>query len=173
MSTVRLPVYVQFGPSLGGQAANVYYQVFDANNTSVINRNNNGVVEKKDYSNGAAGAYKITIVADLAWAFPLSVEWTVSGTAGAGVFANSVIGWDLVLIRGQGVLLDLTQPIPDSKAATLGGALAGLWALAWGKVVKNLTTKTLGLFGPGNTSTTPSGSFQLDDVVNPSERLPV
>jgi hypothetical protein len=70
-------------------------------------------------------------------------------------------------------LLDLAQPIIDDQSTTVGGALASSWAVGWGRVLKNLVAKTLGIFGPGNVSATPSRTFHLDQVVNPSERTPV
>lgn len=173
MPTIPIPVYVQLGVTFAGQAANVNYQVFDANGASVIGRNHTGVSERLDYDNVGAGAYMVIINADLSWTFPLSIEWTLAGSGGAGVFEHSVVGWEFALLRSKGATLDFSQQLIDTKATTLGGAFAALWTIGWGKILKNLTTKTLGLFGPGNVSSTPSGQFQLDDVVNPSSRTPI
>jgi hypothetical protein len=69
--------------------------------------------------------------------------------------------------------LDLTQPIPDVKTVTLGGALAGAWATAFGKVTKNLMSNVLSIFGPGNGTTTPSATFQTDNINSPTYRNPI
>jgi hypothetical protein len=173
MATIKIPSYVQLGSGLSGQVANVNYEVFDANGVSVLTRTSTGVSERLDFGGNGTGSYKVTINADLSWVFPLSVEWTMDGADGEGVFASSVVGWEFALMRNKGLILDLSQPITDGRLTTVGGALAGLWALAWGKVAKDLTLKTLSVFGPGNNSSTPTGAFQLDDVVNPTQRVPI
>jgi hypothetical protein len=73
---------------------------------------------------------------------------------------------------GSAVILDLTQPLPDSRAATIGGALAGAWATGWGRVVKDVVSKLLRVWGPGNATASPSLSFDLDNGANPSTRTP-
>lgn len=68
--------------------------------------------------------------------------------------------------------VDLAQPILDVQTATVGGALAGSWAYAWGKQVLDKVSKMLRLWGPGNTTNTPSYNFSLDDADDPTNRTP-
>jgi len=68
--------------------------------------------------------------------------------------------------------LNLTQTVTDVQTATVGGALSGAWATAWGKIVKNVVAKTLGAWGPGNSSGTASKTFTLDDGTSPTSRTP-
>lgn len=68
------------------------------------------------------------------------------------------------------VALDPSAALTDSKAATWGGALAGAWALAWGKARTNAFTGKLEIWGPGNATGTPSATFTVDSVANPTIR---
>jgi hypothetical protein len=70
------------------------------------------------------------------------------------------------------VQLDLTQAVPDARTATVGGALAGAWAVGWGKVVKDVVAKALQVWGPGNGTATPTATFTLDDGTSPTTRTP-
>lgn len=70
-----------------------------------------------------------------------------------------------------GYRLDLAQPLADVATGTVGGALHGAWATAWGKVTKDVVGKVLRVFGIGS-QTVPARTFTLDDGANPSTRTP-
>jgi hypothetical protein len=72
---------------------------------------------------------------------------------------------------GSAMTLDLTQPLADVKTSTVGGALHGAWAGAWGKMIKDVTAKTLKLFGIGSQSVA-AITFDLDDGTAPTTRTP-
>lgn len=71
---------------------------------------------------------------------------------------------------GGPVDLNLGQPLEKTKAATVGGALAGSFLSAFGKAVKDRAGKLLELFWPGDDA--PLATFDLDDPANPSSRTP-
>ena len=101
--------------------------------------------------------------------------YTETLTAGFSVAAingqTPPTNWgSMVITSGGAVSIDLTQAITDVQTATVGGALAGAWATSWGKVVKDVVNKLLGIWGPGNTTGSPSKLFTLDDGTNPTER---
>jgi hypothetical protein len=70
------------------------------------------------------------------------------------------------------VLLDLDQTIADRNDSTVGGALAGAWAVGWGRALRDVINRLLKVWGPGNTTETPSTTFVLDDGRDPSSRTP-
>jgi hypothetical protein len=67
--------------------------------------------------------------------------------------------------------IDLAQPLADAKTATVGGALHGSWALAFGKQVLDRVGKALRLFG-WNSQATPLVVHGLDDGYAPTTRTP-
>ena len=69
--------------------------------------------------------------------------------------------------------IDLTQAITDPKTATVGGALAAAWAWAWGRQALDTAGKRLKLWGPGNSTETPTATHALDDAASPTTRTPV
>jgi hypothetical protein len=73
---------------------------------------------------------------------------------------------------GGGVVqLDLTQPLADVKTGTVGGALHGAWASAFGMVSIDIAGKLLRMFG-FNSQTTPLVTFDLDSSSRPTQRTP-
>ncbi len=72
---------------------------------------------------------------------------------------------------GSAMTLDLTQAITNVKTATVGGALHGGWATAFGKMVQDTVAKTLSVFGIAGTPT-PIEIHDLDDGTSPLVRTP-
>jgi hypothetical protein len=68
---------------------------------------------------------------------------------------------------GAVVTLDLTQPLTNVTTSTVGGALHGGWAVAFGNMIRDATAKTLRLFGINDTAIR---TFDLDDGTNPTTR---
>ncbi|MFO0960857.1 MAG: hypothetical protein U0800_26035 [Isosphaeraceae bacterium] len=68
--------------------------------------------------------------------------------------------------------IDLAQPIADVRTATVGGALNGSWAVAWGKVILDAIAKILRVWGAGNDTSNPSANFSVDDA-DPTSRTPL
>src|SRR5262249_54694277 len=85
-----------------------------------------------------------------------STRSTYAGGPVAGVSAPVTVGTNN---DKAGYQLDLNQPLADAQSATVGGALAGAWTSGWGKVVKDVSNKLLKVWGPGNSTGSPSRSF--------------
>lgn len=97
---------------------------------------------------------------------------TYAGT-GSGLNSTQVQAACAAAIAATPVTLNLAQALPDAKSATVGGALAGGWTTAWGRASKDLVTRVLNLWGPGNATDTPSAVFSVDSALAPTERTPV
>jgi hypothetical protein len=65
---------------------------------------------------------------------------------------------------------DPTQALDDVQTNTVMGAWAGMWGLAWGKAQTDTPAKKLKVWGPGNNTGTPSATFTVDNVANPTVR---
>lgn len=174
MATITVPIYGQLGPLYAGHPTAIWYEISEASGTVVVARNRTGVTERMDYSGQPSGVYRAIIAADVDWDYPLIIEWTMSGPEGEGILAVSTVGWEFALMQTKGATLNLDQELVDTEEETVGGALSGAWALAWGKLYKNLVNKTLNLFGPKrDVNGSPSKVFQLDNTTNPTTRDPL
>lgn len=67
--------------------------------------------------------------------------------------------------------INLSQPLVDTRSATVGGALDGAWTSAFGLAVRDRTNKLLKLFG-FSSQVTPLVTFSLDDADAPTTRTP-
>ncbi|WP_406699230.1 hypothetical protein V5E97_10170 [Singulisphaera sp. Ch08] len=119
---------------------------------------------------GAAGA-GLTALGDTRLAnldAAISTRSTYAGGAVASVTAAVTVGTNN---DKSGYSLNLSQALTDVKTATVGGALHGAWASAWGKMVKDVAGKTLKLFGY-NSQSVATVTFNLDDGTDPTSRTP-
>lgn len=118
---------------------------------------------------GGGGGSTPEEIADAVWE-EARADHTTSGTFGEVIDAKISSRSE----PGTAQNINLTQDLTDVKTKTVGGALHGSWASAFGRMVLDKANKLLKLWGIGSQSDdSPLQTWDVDDANNPSTRTPV